>query len=262
LSHEYDYFENWAQSGAGNQYIFNSVIECNQRNTLTKHDTVVIMWTSIAREDRYCKKHWITPGNIYSQDTYSVEFVNAFADNRGYLIRDLAAIQAVKLILDSIGCAYQFLSMIPIENISEFAGTITVKQDRDCLLMYQDTLKSISPSIFEVIYNKNWASRVRYASKEAYEKAAGSDWPSFEKYINNDFSDSDPDIKKEVMLWAGPWGMGIYDCHPIPILHAEYLVKSGFNLSASTMAWTQQMNNLLLNHQELNTWKTKTIQRL
>jgi hypothetical protein len=32
LAPEFDYFENWGQAGAGNHYIFNSVMECDQRN--------------------------------------------------------------------------------------------------------------------------------------------------------------------------------------------------------------------------------------
>lgn len=263
LAQEYDYFENWGQSGAGNHYIFNSLIECNQRNKLTANDTVIIMWTSIVREDRYCGRTWITPGNIYSQDTYPKDFVKNFADNRGYLIRDLGFIQAARMCLENTGCKFKFLSMIPIENVSEFASTVTVKHDKDCLQLYQDTLDLIHPSIFELVYRRNWASRPRYASQESYLKEAGSDWPTFENYIQNNLIGLSTDVKKEVMTWGGPWGMGAYDCHPIPLMHAEYLDKVGVQLSNKTLDWATRANELLLNYQDLGSlWKPKTTIRL
>jgi hypothetical protein len=267
LGREYDYFENWGQSGAGNHYIFNSLIECNQRHKFSANDTVMIMWSSIAREDRYVGETWITPGNIYSQETYSKEFVKKFADNRGYLIRDLAFIQAAKLLLDNIGCKFKFFSMVPIVNISEFANTLTVKQDIDCLELYKDSINMICPSVWEVVFNKKWSSRTRYADKEVYEKTAGVDWPNFDAYIKNNYSNLSEKIKHEVLKWrlsnAGPWGMGVYDCHPIPILHLEYLEKNGITLSDSTKQWTNAVNTLLMEYKTLDhLWKPKKIARL
>jgi hypothetical protein len=52
LGREFEYYENWGKAGGGNQYIFNSLIECHLRNQLTKDDTVIIRWTSPDREDR------------------------------------------------------------------------------------------------------------------------------------------------------------------------------------------------------------------
>lgn len=263
LSRDYDYFENWGQSGAGNQYIFNSLVECNQRNKFTADDTIVIMWTSIVREDRYCKNNWLTPGNIYSQNLYPKEFVDTFSDNRGYLIRDLATIQATKIMLDSLGVNYKFLSMIPIENVSEFAGTFTVKNDKDCLELYKDALDAIAPSIFSLVYKGQWENRIRYASKEAYYNAAGSDWPSFEKFLQKDFSYVPDDIIKELQQWAGPWGMNVYDSHPIPAVHMEYLEKVGYSISDSNRKWTMEINERLLNYNDYShLWKPTKIKRL
>ena len=55
LGQEFDYYENWGKLGGGNQFIFNSIIECSLRNKLTPNDTVAIMWTNVTREDRYIK---------------------------------------------------------------------------------------------------------------------------------------------------------------------------------------------------------------
>jgi hypothetical protein len=40
LAREFEYYENWGSSGAGNQYIFHSLVECYQRNLLNSNDTI------------------------------------------------------------------------------------------------------------------------------------------------------------------------------------------------------------------------------
>jgi hypothetical protein len=52
LAPEFDEFKNWGQSGAGNPYIFNSVMEADQQYIFNSTDTVVVCWTNIMREDR------------------------------------------------------------------------------------------------------------------------------------------------------------------------------------------------------------------
>jgi hypothetical protein len=155
LGKEFDYFENWGQSGAGNQFIFNSIVECLARKTITANDTFIIMWTSVAREDRYVDNQWLTPGNIYTQNIYDHEFVKKFADNKGYLIRDLALIDAVKTILDSKKIRYIFLSMVPISNITHW-DTATISNIDEITGLYKKTIDSIRPSMFETIFNNDW----------------------------------------------------------------------------------------------------------
>ena len=84
-----DFYEhqNWAESGAGNPFILNSLVECNLRNNILPDDTVGIMWTNVAREDRYTD-YWYY-GNIYTQDTYDEKFVKNLITNKGLYIRDL-----------------------------------------------------------------------------------------------------------------------------------------------------------------------------
>ena len=56
LSKEFEYFENWGRPGAGNSYITNAVVEASIKNKFTKDDTIMIMWSSMTREDRYLDK--------------------------------------------------------------------------------------------------------------------------------------------------------------------------------------------------------------
>ena len=95
LGTQFDAFFNWGRSGAGNLFIFNSLMEAHKRNKLTKDDVVCVMWSSISREDRYVGKNWLLAGSMYSQKVYDQEFVKKFSDPNGYLIRDLAQIKQV-----------------------------------------------------------------------------------------------------------------------------------------------------------------------
>ena len=58
-------YQNWGLKGAGNHYIFNSIVECNQRDKFTSDDLVIVMWTGVTREDRYVDNHWSTAATEY-----------------------------------------------------------------------------------------------------------------------------------------------------------------------------------------------------
>lgn len=256
-------FENWGQLGAGNHYIFNSLVECHLKNKLTKHDTVAIMWTSVAREDRYVNKQWITPGNIYTQSTYSEELVKEFSDTRGFYIRDLALIYATKSLLDSIGCQYYFMSMVPINNSVQYDRIDNSDEIQDLQLYYQSTLDCIRPSVYEVIFNFDWWSRPINPQidqiKEQYTKYAGSDWPSFDDFMLKRFNHVPEEVVKEILdedRWE--WNMHIRkhtreDPHPTPIEHLEYVNKvlPEFTISQQTRDWCIELDHLVRQNKTL-----------
>ena len=161
LGQEYDKFENWGKPGAGNSFIFNSLIESIKRNTIDKDDTVIIMWTSIGREDRWVSERgWVTPGSIYNQDEYDKKFVTKWADPQGYLIRDLAFISAAQMILSATGCKWEFISLAPLYYYDD-SGTKKNKLiiDNKLQSLYNKELSVIKPSVFEVVFKNNWSSR-------------------------------------------------------------------------------------------------------
>ena len=103
VAQDYDYDENWGQIGAGNKFIYFSLVECHQRNSITAEDTVIIMWSSQAREDRYINDKWYTPGSVYNSD-YSEDFIKRFTDITGYLLDTVTYMQSAENLLNSIGC--------------------------------------------------------------------------------------------------------------------------------------------------------------
>jgi len=143
LAPEFDSFENWAQSGAGNEFIFNSVMEADQRQLFGPNDTVIVCWTTPTREDRYVQGRWHTLGNMFSCPIYNKEYLESHIDERGLLIKTLTYIKAVKTLLESRKTHWQFLS------IDGF----------DSLNIYQDVVDSILPSYKAVLFLNGWPDR-------------------------------------------------------------------------------------------------------
>jgi len=199
--------ENWARGGSGNQYIFNSLVECNQSRRFTPDDTVMIMWSSTTREDRYVKNKggWIGNGNIYWQNIYSQEWIKQLACERGYLIRDLAFIAAARDLLKAWGVNYKFFSMIPL-NTAESTNGLVSHTNQDIFDLYSDVISEIEPSVFEVVFN-------------------GEDWQ-----------------KKQSNF--GAWidqANGIRDAHPDPLEALEYVNKvlPDLTIKQTTLDWVQ-----------------------
>lgn len=232
---QYQFSENWGRAGGGNQYIFNSVVECITRNKLSSDDHVIVMWTSANREDRYVRGEWIGAGNIYNQAIYDKSFIKNFTDERGYLIRDLAAIQATKYILEHLNISHDFLSMLPLTKSDLNNLTMDIENVTDVLDLYKDTVASIKPSVFEIVFKNDWTSRPIISLdqqdsqlKNFYNRIKGTSWPSFEKFINKDFNGIEPKIVAE--LKDPRWDIDLQkkhferrDLHPIPGEHLEYL---------------------------------------
>lgn len=156
LCFNFDWYQNWGQGGAGNHYIFNSLVEADQRHKFNKNDTIVVQWTNTAREDRYLDKSWIGDGNIYSQNTYDSKWVKKFITERGCLIRDMAFIKAAFILLKNSCADFRFISMVPIHKHNEWIDT-EYNINNDIFDLYKEVIEQIRPSYYEVIYNKNWS---------------------------------------------------------------------------------------------------------
>jgi len=248
LSKEFDYFENWALPGAGNGLIFNSLVECIKRNNVTANDTVIIMWTSIAREDRWTEQQgWITPGSIFNQDVYDNNFVKQFADPVGYLIRDLATVYAAKQLLEKLNCTWHFLSMVPFDYYDDHAepGNATLTE-KDIFDLYAEEIKSIKPSVFEVVFNGNWHSRPDSSwaapiTEQSYNTVKGSSWPAWNEFIYN--KESVPKfVLDEVEKFFGKKPLRT-DFHPVPWEHLFYInqVLPQYNISSDTVNWANNI---------------------
>lgn len=151
-------FYNFGHSGAGNQYIANSLIQAHKRYNIDQNDLVMISWTNVCREDRWAKGNWLLTGNVYSQGIYNQEFVEKFADPVGYYIRDLATINLVKEFLDHRGCQYRFMSMCNIVERQDQGEDHNLIEEhyketyRSVIELYQDVIDLIQPSFYDVLW--------------------------------------------------------------------------------------------------------------
>jgi len=156
LAPEFDEFYNWGQSGAGNHFIFNSVMEADQRYKFNSNDTVIVCWTNAMREDRYIKDRWQTLGNINTTPLYNPDYIKQHIDERGSLIRDLAMIKAVQILLKSApGLTWKFLSMCPLREVHCYQETPVIPYP-DVFELYNDVVQSILPSYRETVFKDGW----------------------------------------------------------------------------------------------------------
>jgi hypothetical protein len=147
---------NFGQSGGGNLFIASQVAEVNQKYKFNADDLVMIMWSSVTREDRYVKRCWLTPGNIYTQNYYNDEFIKKFVDLRGCLIRDLSMISLTKNLLQNTGADFEMLQMSPFR-YSQFSDpTMNFPEEHDVMGLYKDVIDSIHADILTLEFNGTW----------------------------------------------------------------------------------------------------------
>ena len=263
VGREYSFF-NWGRAGAGNSFIFYSLMECVKRNNITADDTVAIMWTSIGREDRYnSRRGWVTPGSIYNQTEYDHNFVEQFADPTGYLIRDMAHVAGAKKILDAIGCRYYFLSTVPL---SIYDDNVDNRFDIDGQIidLYRDEIDCILPSIYSTVFDNDWYSRPGYvdlaALRKEYADIAGPSWPSWDNFLQKNFDGVSANIVVEIVDTRGFGKRSTIrsDLHPVPSEYLEYIKLSvpEFVVSQETEDLVHQTTEQILGHQRVAQWWT------
>jgi len=161
LGLEYDVYDNWGRIGAGNHFIMYSLSECIARNKISKDDTVFIMWTTIAREDRFIKGEWVTEGSVYNS-SYTKEMITNYTDPEGYLLTNMSIIYATEQILKGIGCKYTFMNIVPFFEVDDshkmLKFDVSAMENR-VASVFGSTIETIENSVFENIYNNEWPSR-------------------------------------------------------------------------------------------------------
>jgi len=257
LAQEYDQYQNWGRPGAGNHFIFYSLVEAIKRYRITHNDTVMIMWTSVGREDRYIKGKWATPGSIWHSD-YTQDYIEKYADPTGYLLTNVTIIDAAKSLLDNIGCQYKMFKVIPFTAIDDSPFKITFKLDqeeKEIRNLYQDTFNVIRPSVHKIIFNNNWNSRNHIYLKGieqktindlkiSYNNCSGPDWPTFQEFLTG--RDIEPGYEFLINVRNKLKNKQRIDAHPTPLEHAEYLEKVGITLSSKQKEYAANWDNNLL----------------
>lgn len=151
-------FHNLGRGSGGNLFIANRLTEANKKFKFCETDLVVIMWSTLCREDRFVNDQWVLAGNIFTQGYYDDKFVKTFCDPVGYLIRDLSLVELSKTYLESLPCDNYMMLSVPFTNqIFEETKTVT-----EVLDTYSDLIASFPTSMFELEMNNRWTNDVIY----------------------------------------------------------------------------------------------------
>jgi hypothetical protein len=113
LSSAYDETYNYGKSGAGNEYIYHSIVDADTDLQLNKDDTVVIAWSGYFRFDRFkkfdeCIK-WATDGD-WSYDP-NFKTLEQFVNDEGWIRKSVNYIAATARYLKSKNIKYVFTSL-------------------------------------------------------------------------------------------------------------------------------------------------------
>ena len=147
---------NYGRSGAGNQYIACAITEANLKHKFTKDDLIMIMWSSVSREDRYKDGNWQTSGNIYTSNMMSDEYVLNWADTRYYLLRDLNYIALTQGYLDNLNVDYDMLAMSKFTELQLKGRDVDFKNGADILDAYDQVVSRIKPDILSTQFKGTW----------------------------------------------------------------------------------------------------------
>jgi hypothetical protein len=266
---EFDQFENWGMNGGGNLFILNSLTECVKRRQINKDDTVIIMWSGITRDDRWINGNWQLEGSVYGRTDYTPDYIEQYVDPTGYLIRDLSIVSATVTLLKSIGCRWYFLSMVPFtyhDNNIDIEDCREYNFDQQIIDLYQSEFEMIRPSVYEVIFNKDWYSRPGHVDwshwKQSYANLEGPSWPSWKDFIVQNFKGIKSNIWNEI---NGHFKLDKRlirtDPHPTPAEHLEYLQKvlTEIQLSEDTVQWALEYDKKVMSKEQpydMKEWST------
>ena len=157
--------ENWGLPGGGNKFIFESIIECHVTNKIKPTDTVIVMWTSWAREDRY-NNGWRLAGNVYNNPFYDKDFLMTHWNDEGAVLDSLNWISATYQLLDLIGCNYVITSAYPFYQVRENTGKLGLVEnlvDTNKFIKYLGFIESYkSRTILDCLYQEKYQTQTTF----------------------------------------------------------------------------------------------------
>ena len=126
MSSAYDETYNYGQSGAGNEYIYHSIIDADTDLELNENDTVVIAWSGYSRFDQFRQfqdeQWWYTRGDW----SHNPEFksLEQFVNDDGWARKSVNYIAATARYLKSKNIKYVFTSLYDLRVRSTGSGSL------------------------------------------------------------------------------------------------------------------------------------------
>ena len=248
-------YYNWGRAYLGNQFIYHSIVEAHLKHRFTKDDTIIVMWSNFGRTDQYRDNKWT--GYLTSIDNLN--------DVRGCMLQDLSSMYLVMQLLESIGCDWNFCSIVDFPNTVSNDhgpfGTPNVDFDEvaDIVENYKELLDVFLPSVHNIVFDYNWHSKAFLDPtntlsnnnewvKLSYNRCKGEDWPTFEDYMNKNTKQIDHNILEEIQIhdtklkWTASANPR-FDYHPTPMEWLGY-VQTVFPAYTITKATSRKLSHL------------------
>jgi hypothetical protein len=152
-------YYNLGKSGGGNLMISNRVAQANCKFKFCETDLVMVMFSTVYREDRYLSDNWTTGGNIYNQPHYDKNFVKNYCPPDHFLVRDMALVEMTTTYLKSLGCGTVFFKMADweAEYIPSEIGETETRTITKLASIYQDSdINNFPPSALSVVNPKGY----------------------------------------------------------------------------------------------------------
>jgi hypothetical protein len=155
-------YGNFGISGSGNETILCRVVEADKRFQFNTDDLIMIMWTTMCREDRWVGGSWKMTGNIFNQFEYDENFVTNFADPKGYLIKNMAVMSSTRRYVHSTNASLFTMTATPFDHQQNTADP----QIQGILDLYSADNELVQDSLFEVEMDNEWGTGCQYLKNQ------------------------------------------------------------------------------------------------
>ena len=126
--------------------------------------------------------------------------------------------------------------------------------DHKIISLYKNDLELVKPSVYEVVFDNDWHSRIGFRDlkklEKTYYECAGVSWPNtWEQFLVLYENKQLGALEKEILdRYQFRKKMIRTDYHPTPAEHLEYLQKvvPEIHHSDETIEWVHDINNLVL----------------
>jgi hypothetical protein len=242
-------YQNWGDPGAGNNFILNSLVECHSRNVLNKDDTVIILWSGLARTDYYQLNHWGHQHNQYfdlknNNTTYSCP--------QGHELLSYAWFVSAVMLLNQLNVNWKMFHWQQFDT------------DSNSYKVYKELLTDVKHAPFDsnsYKYKKLQTGELSLIA-DLYTRLAGPDWPELNSILNQTYNSTGlpkhikdecdfflQAIQKDSRL-SNRYTEDI-DRHPSPLQHLTWVQKflPEYTITQPTVDWLSTIDQCLLNQQ-------------
>lgn len=196
---------NFGKAGMGNLAISARIAEANVKFKFNETDLVLVMYTSLFREDRWLEGKWQAHGCIYNQPYYDPNFVKNYVDPIGCLIRDLSLIEMSSSYVRSLSCDNLILLSSDVHDDGTIFSNEYMTTAPNVISHYSSTLESFPLSLKETLFPNGWVTRRTHIK-------------------GNKINEDD---------------------HPLPSDYYDYLSTIGLNLSEDTALYIDRVTSIL-----------------